>query len=270
MSQKNETPALVLALLLTVGFLGAGFWWLMPKAGIKFGTQITPQETTSITDRISQGERSLVQAESKADNPAFVLAKQAGIQAMAAKQYGEATAQFKLALQSARNAPETVIYFNNASIGANRSHTIAVAVPIGSDPNGSLEILRGVAQAQQELNANRQTIPLKVVIANDNNNPDTAQQIANTLVQMPDVLGVVGHYASDVTLAAGSVYNAGGLVSISPISSTVKLSGFGKYIFRQCRATMLLQEHWQTMPLNVCSKKGQSSSLTLKVLTANR
>ncbi|MBD2034586.1 amino acid ABC transporter substrate-binding protein [Leptolyngbya sp. FACHB-321] len=232
MSQKNEMPVLVLALLLTVGVLGAGFWWLMPKAGIKLGSQLTTQENTSVDDRISQGERSLVQAESKANNPVFVQAKQAGIQAMAAKQYGEATAQFQLALQSARNAPETAIYLNNAYIGTKRSHTIAVAVPIGSDPNGSLEILRGVAQAQLEFNTIRQAIPLKVVITNDDNNPNTAQQIANTLVEMPDVLGVIGHYASDVTLAAGNVYNAGGLVSISPISSTVKLSGFGKYIFR--------------------------------------
>ena len=95
MSQKNETPALVLALLLTVGFLGAGFWWLMPKAGFKLATQTTTQETVSVNERMSQGERSLVQAESKADNPAFIRAKQAGIQAMAAKQYGEATAQFQ-------------------------------------------------------------------------------------------------------------------------------------------------------------------------------
>ncbi|MBW4693108.1 MAG: ABC transporter substrate-binding protein [Lyngbya sp. HA4199-MV5] len=234
MSQKNETPALLLAFLFTVGLLGAGFWWFMPKSGIKLGTQQTNQETVSLDNRISQGERSLVQAEIKADNPAFTQAKQAGLRAMAAKQYSEATALFESALQKARNAPETLIYLNNARIGANRSYTIAVAVPLGSDPNGSLEILRGVAQAQQEINGaiGSQTSALKVVITDDDNNPDIAKQIANALVQMPEVLGVVGHYASDVTLAAGSVYNAGGLVSISPISSTVKLSGFGKYTFR--------------------------------------
>ncbi|PSB28493.1 receptor ligand binding family protein [Stenomitos frigidus ULC18] len=234
MSQKNETPALLLAFLLTVGLLGAGFLWLMPKTGIKLGTQLTNQEALSIDDRISQGERNLVQAEIKADNPAFAQAKQAGIQSMALRRYGEAIPLFESALRSARNAPETLIYLNNARLGINPSYTIAVAVPIGSDLNGSLEILRGVAQAQTELNGavGSQAVPLKVLITNDDNNPETARQIAKTLVQMPDVLGVVGHYASDVTLAAGSVYNAGGLVSISPISSTVKLSGFGKYIFR--------------------------------------
>ncbi|MBW4580908.1 MAG: ABC transporter substrate-binding protein [Tildeniella nuda ZEHNDER 1965/U140] len=240
MSQKNETPALVLALLLTVGLLGAGFWWFMPKAGVKLEPQFAskepqvPREAVSIEDRISQGERNLASNEIKTDKPAFALAKQAGVRAMAAKQYSEATARFESALQAARNAPETLIYLNNARIGNNRSYAIAVAVPLGSDPNGSLEILRGVAQAQQELNGaiGSQSVPLKVVITNDDNNPDIAKQIANALVQNPDVLGVVGHYASDVTLAAGSVYNAGGLVSISPISSTVKLSGFGKYTFR--------------------------------------
>ncbi len=227
-----------MALLLTVSLLGGAFWWLRSQAGITLSPQATlprsTQDALPIADRISQGERSLVPAESKADNPAFAQAKQAGVRAMATKQYEEATALFKSALQKARNAPETLIYLNNARIGSNRSYTIAVSVPIGSDVNGSLEILRGVAQAQQEVNRTigSQGIPFKIVIANDDNKPDIARQIASTLVQTPEVLGVVGHYASDVTLAAGSVYNAGGLVSISPISSTVKLSGFGKYTFR--------------------------------------
>jgi branched-chain amino acid transport system substrate-binding protein len=45
-------------------------------------------------------------------------------------------------------------------------------------------------------------------------------------------LGVVGNFGSDVTLAAGKVYQEGQLVLISPTSTTVQLSGFGKYIFR--------------------------------------
>ncbi|MFB2976591.1 ABC transporter substrate-binding protein [Microseira sp. BLCC-F43] len=52
------------------------------------------------------------------------------------------------------------------------------------------------------------------------------------MVKNPDVLGVVGHYASDVTGATGQVYEKGKLVAISPVSTSVKLTGFGKYIFR--------------------------------------
>ncbi len=47
-----------------------------------------------------------------------------------------------------------------------------------------------------------------------------------------EVLGVVGPYASDVTLAAGTVYTPGQLVAISPISTSVKISNFSRYIFR--------------------------------------
>ncbi len=153
---------------------------------------------------------------------------------MVSQQYSQAITQFESALKTSRNSPETLIYLNNARIGANKSYTIAVAVPVSADPNGSLEILRGVAQAQSEVNqaGGVKGVPLKVAIVSDDNNPEIAQQLATTLVQKPEVLGVVGHYASDVTLAAASVYNPAGLVCISPISTTVKLSGFGKYIFR--------------------------------------
>lgn len=109
-----------------------------------------------------------------------------------------------------------------------------MSVPIGTNLNGSSEILRGVAQAQNEINSSGgiKGVPLKVAIANDDNNPQIAQQIASALVNNPDVLGVVGPYASDVTLAAGTVYNSGKLVAISPISTSVKLSGFSPYVFR--------------------------------------
>ncbi|MEL0591761.1 MAG: ABC transporter substrate-binding protein [Planktothrix rubescens PR223] len=56
--------------------------------------------------------------------------------------------------------------------------------------------------------------------------------MAEELVKNPDVLGVIGHYASDVTLATGKVYQAGKLVAVSPTSTSVKLTGSSDYIFR--------------------------------------
>ena len=234
MPQKNETPVLILSLLITAALLGTGFWLLMPRSPVKLDSLTATSQNLSTRDRISQGERILVAVESRTDNPAFAQAKQAGVAAMAAQQYEQAVPLLESALQKPRNSPEALIYLNNARIGQQKSYTIAVAVPVSADPNGSLEILRGVAQAQSEINraGGIKGVPLKVTIVSDDNNPEVAQQLANTLVQQPEVLGVVGHYASDVTLAAGSVYNTGGLVCISPISTTVKLSGFGKYIFR--------------------------------------
>ncbi|WP_081694428.1 ABC transporter substrate-binding protein [Planktothrix rubescens] len=56
--------------------------------------------------------------------------------------------------------------------------------------------------------------------------------MANALVKNPSVLGVVGHFSSDVSLEAGTVYEKGQLAMISPTSTSVKLSSLGNYIFR--------------------------------------
>lgn len=111
---------------------------------------------------------------------------------------------------------------------------IAVAVPIGSDINAALEILRGVAQAQNELNQSGglSGIPLKVLIANDDNQAEIASQIASILAKNSEVLGVIGHSSSDVTIAASKVYQQNQLVAISPTSTSVQLSGVGSNIFR--------------------------------------
>lgn len=236
MSQKNETTVLVLALLITLGLVGGGVWWFTSQSGTKIGNVNTTQngdsnskspDNQSVSERISFGEKTLIPG-------AVQPAKQAGVEAIAAGQYDKAITNLEAALRVNRNDPEALIFLNNARIGKQKSYSIAVSVPIGSDLNGSLEILRGVAQAQNEINAagGIKGLPLKVAIANDDNNPQIAQQIASALVNNPDVLGVVGPYASDVTYAAGSIYNSGQLVAISPVSTSVKLSGFSHYVFR--------------------------------------
>ena len=235
MSQpKNETLVLVLALLITLGLVGSGVWWFT-NTGVKVDNLITPNKENpvstpteqSIQDRISFGEKTLI--------PGVVPPpKRAGVEAIAAGTYDKAIANLEAYLRVKPNDPEVLIFLNNARIGEQKSYIIAVSVPIGTNPNGSLEILRGVAQAQNEINSSRgiKGVPLKVAIANDDNNPQIAQQIALNLVNNPDILGVVGPYASEVTLAAGTVYNSGKLVAISPISTSVKLSGFSPYVFR--------------------------------------
>lgn len=50
MSQKNETPVLVLALLITAGLVGGGFWWFTRNSGIDLG-----RSDRSGTDNLSRG-----------------------------------------------------------------------------------------------------------------------------------------------------------------------------------------------------------------------
>ena len=232
MSQpKNETIVLVLALLLTLGLVGVGIWWFsqLYKGDNTTGSnQNEAQKPTnqSISERISLGDRSLF--------PGANPNKQRGIEANFQGDYTQAISNLQLSLQNQKNDPEALIYLNNARIGTKKSYTIAASVPISSDPNGALEILRGIAQAQAQIDSagGIKGVKLKVAIANDDNNPQVAEQVASALIKDPKILGVVGPYASDVTLAAGSVYNSGQLVAISPISSSVKLSDFSRYVLR--------------------------------------
>jgi eukaryotic-like serine/threonine-protein kinase len=129
--------------------------------------------------------------------------------------------------------PETLIYLNNARIEQRKikSYSIAVAVPLDTSLEGfnsGLEILRGVAQAQDEFNQSQKGVGIKVLIADDANRPRQAKQIAENLVKQKEVIAVVGHYTSDLTLAAADIYQQNQLVFISPTSTSEDLSAIGK------------------------------------------
>jgi branched-chain amino acid transport system substrate-binding protein len=230
MSQKNETVTLLLALVITLVFFGAGGWWLYNRFQGKNNPTNLPelgQKSVSAQARFSQGENLLIVEGASFD-------KQAAIQALGKGDFQQAVYLLEKSLQTNRNDPEALIYLNNARIGEAKSYTIAVSVPIGSNVNTALEVLRGVAQSQNQINQSGgiNGIPLKVLIADDADNPEIAAQIAQKLAADNSILGVVGHTSSDTSLAAAAIYQKAGLVMISPISTSVKLSNFGDYIFR--------------------------------------
>ena len=223
----------MLATLTAVVLLGS-FWWLQ-RANLDFQLvvpTISPapdlvQPESSLAERFSQGEKILIP---KTSTPAKELAATA----LAQGNYSQAVSLFSASLKTLPNDPEALIYLNNAQIGEAKSYRIAVSVPIGTSVNAAEEILRGVAQAQTLVNQQGgiDGIPLQVQIVNDDDNPEVAKQVATTLSQNPEILGVLGHYASDVTLATAPIYQSGQLVSISPTSTSVKLSNISPYLFR--------------------------------------
>jgi branched-chain amino acid transport system substrate-binding protein len=185
--------------------------------------------------------------------------KQAGVEAIAAGDFSTASKHLQASLKSNLNDPEARIYLNNARIGNQKSYTIAVSVPI-SDINGSLEILRGVAQAQDDFNNWAKTqqgiIPIRVLIADDRNDQKIAQEIAKQLANNPDVLGVVGHFSSSVTREATQVYKDKGLVAISPVSTSVQLSDvLGKSVFRTVPNDKVAAEKLADYTLNSLKKQ---------------
>ncbi|MFN6497611.1 MAG: ABC transporter substrate-binding protein [Nostoc sp. DedQUE01] len=175
----------------------------------------------SIVKSLSCGEKSLISGSILSD-------KSKGIEAYKSNDYTTAIEYFKKAREKEPNDPETLIYLNNARIEKDKkpAYTIAVAVPLENNLYTSLQILRGVAQAQDELwkeEGNQPKIGLKVLIADDANDVNRAKEIASFLVQQKHILAVIGHYASDPTINTRNIYKNGGLVSISPGSTSAKL-----------------------------------------------
>lgn len=187
----------------------------------------SPPVATLANERISTGEKLLNRWQSNSE-------KQEGVARFAAGEFSQAIVALEAAHRQEPDDPETLIYLNNARIGQGRFYKLAVAVPLGDSFGSALEILRGVAQAQNSVNSTGgiNGVPLKVAIANDDNQEETAEQLARTLAGNPEVLAVVGHGSSDTTLKAATVYQANQLPMVSPLSSAVQLSGYGNYIFR--------------------------------------
>jgi len=153
-----------------------------------------------------------------------------------------------------RKDPEILIFRNNSQARLNHQrpggrpiYTIAAAVPL-SDANGEpfnigQQILFGIAQAQAKAIA-EEKINLEVVIANDRNLPNQAEELAKELgkqyitgfdSQQREVLAVIGHYSSTVTCAALPSYNKAGITVISPASTRTDLRskcGGEKVFFR--------------------------------------
>ncbi|MEG4015412.1 MULTISPECIES: hypothetical protein [unclassified Microcoleus] len=115
--------------------------------------KILPRQTLP-ADGVSSGEKLLVQTSA-------LWSKQRGINEFADSNYPEALKLLKQSWREDRRDPETLIYINNALLKAINAeyYTIAIVVPIRRNLDGSIlnanlaeELLRGIAQAQTEVN----------------------------------------------------------------------------------------------------------------------
>jgi branched-chain amino acid transport system substrate-binding protein len=232
------------------GFLAAcGLLGILGGVGLGLFLLVQHGQTERELDlRISQGENLLTIG-------SVSSAKLAGIEAVRQGNLAEAVRHFEQARQQQQHDPETLIYLNNARIGAQPALTIAVSVPLGSNPDVAREILRGVAQAQTEFNQRHDhhrsghlghSPRLRVQIANDDNSPRWAVAIAHRWVGNRQIQAVIGHNASDASVAAAPIYQGGKLVMITPTSFADRLSSQGDYIFRMVLSIQFLTEELAT------------------------
>lgn len=215
--------------MISLALVSGCLWWFKVTTSplSMLVSKNTSSEKATIPNYLSRGDHILF-------SDSTTLEKQLGVEAVTAVNYDEAVVKFTESLDLHRDDPEALIYLNNARIRDKPSHTIAAVVSISDDLNTAKDILRGVAQAQQEINqaGGIKGIPLKVLIANDDNNPKVAKKLASKLVSNPEILAVVGNFTSKVTQATADIYDSGKLVTISPISTSVKLSGISDFFFR--------------------------------------
>ncbi|MEG3986886.1 bifunctional serine/threonine-protein kinase/ABC transporter substrate-binding protein [Microcoleus sp. S28C3] len=271
-------------------------WLLFPVAGLAAALaivlliprisplipRISPGQTqpTPSADGVSSGEKLLVQTSA-------LWSKQRGINEFADSNYPEALKLLKQSWREDRRDPETLIYINNALLKAINAeyYTIAIVVPIRRNQDGSIinanlaeELLRGIAQAQTEVNlglikpndSSNKDFPgqgfiepkainkkgLKVIIADDGNIKSYAVKRANYLVAQPDIIAVIGHYTSDMTVETVDIYNRNKLVAISPGSTTEELTRKPrKYFFRTAPTTSIEAEDLVNQLISVGVKK---------------
>ncbi|MGK7958807.1 MAG: ABC transporter substrate-binding protein [Crocosphaera sp.] len=194
-------------------------------------------ESIKSDDNMSCGEEFLLGV-ANSTSKVSKFEKKRAVEAFKKGEIGKAIEALEKALKQAPNDPEALIYLNNYKLVSEKKdyYTIAVAVPLGRDSIGGnvgQEMLRGVAQYQDEVNKNESlNFGLQVIIVNDENNPQTASKIAHKLGQENNILGVVGHYTTESTLEALEVYRKHKLVLISPTSTGMKLSDHSPYFFR--------------------------------------
>ncbi|MEA5518184.1 ABC transporter substrate-binding protein [Limnoraphis robusta] len=202
------------------------------------------------------------------------------------KSYQEAIQHLQRSWQEEKPDPETLIYLNNAILEATGAdyYTIAIVVPTIKnqareviDVELAEDILRGIAQAQTEVNLNlfngdesaEYTLPgsdflqrrdlngkgLKVIIADDSNFKPQAIKNAQSLVNNSEIIGVIGHYASEMTLATIDIYNKNQVVLVTPGTSTSELSESPKQFFFRIPAVNSEQAYKMVDLLNEKTKQ---------------
>ena len=142
--------------------------------------------------------------------------------------YQKAEKFFYLATEANRNDPIPQIYLNNTKArSTGKRNPLKLAVVTGIDFYGSTskEIFRGVADSQDEFNKSggKNGRLLEIVIANDGNEPQISKKVAEKLVNESDILGIIGHHASESSEVAIPIYRGKKLAIVSPSSSSSKL-----------------------------------------------
>ena len=159
-------------------------------------------------------------------------------------EYEKAKERFEQAKYVDPSDPVPHIYFNNAQarfLSKEKPWKLAVVVGIDSFEHSAREMLRGVADSQDKFNkaGGKDGRFLEIVIANYGNQPEFSRKVAEKLVNDQDILGIIGHQASESSETALPIYNKRNLAMLSPTSSSSELGSElkGEVFFRAIQST---------------------------------
>ncbi|MBR8827867.1 MAG: ABC transporter substrate-binding protein [Gomphosphaeria aponina SAG 52.96 = DSM 107014] len=152
--------------------------------------------------------------------------------------YEEAVKSLKIAWQK-EGDPSILIALSNAQvlldiqerrISKDRVFTLVAQIPYGDSTTNQMpnwipqNFLMGVAWKQQEFNQkNPSNFKLMVLMADDKNDRNQAQTVANEIVNTKNILGVIGPYSSSIATYITGIFSKGKLVLVSPSSTTPEL-----------------------------------------------
>ncbi|MDJ0634445.1 MAG: bifunctional serine/threonine-protein kinase/ABC transporter substrate-binding protein [Xenococcaceae cyanobacterium MO_188.B29] len=252
--EKNKTNRLFYQIRIAIASLSSVYLsWVFYQNwnNINILSIFAPSCSHQLQDNISCGEEIL-------DPQSLGSIRNLGAKYYQKKDYQAALNYFRDSWQKERRDAETLIYLNNTLLETIKAdyYTVMIAVPLSSQAglkvNNSRvgqDFLRGIAQAQTEINLNllqsnkvtKQTLPgqdfltarsidknnrkgLKIVIVDDGNNQEQAKKAATAIANKPKILGVVGHYTSEMTLATVDIYKQANLAQISFGTTTKELT----------------------------------------------
>jgi len=113
---------------------------------------------------------------------------------------------------------------------------IGVGAPLsGASRSMGIEMSQAIEMAVEDANAESGALgfTFQSEVADDASEPGRAEVIARRFCSESRVLGIVGHYNSDASLAAATVYRDAGLAMITPIASNPDLTERGLHnVFR--------------------------------------
>jgi branched-chain amino acid transport system substrate-binding protein len=154
------------------------------------------------------------------------------------QKYREAIKLFKKAIDGDCADPIAQICLNNAE-ARQKSNPFKIAVVVAYfrndfHINAADNVLRGIADAQTKFNQNngKDGRLLEIVIANDDNQPLVAMEVAKYLALDRNIVAVIGHHSSESTKAVLDIYKKASIPIVSPTStsSTIRSDNFFRTI----------------------------------------